>query len=195
MSNIMIDLETMGNESNAAIVSIGAVKFSSEGLGEEFYAVVDLGSSMLAGGVVNPDTLKWWLGQSDEARGQLTRNDAVSLLSALQDFTKFVRPEPPVGLSNEISEDSEAKIWGNGAAFDNVILGNAFDSVNLKRPWNFWNDRCYRTIYNTFDSPSGYEPPKVAHNALADAKAQAAHLVKIVRTIEADPGVGGISFL
>jgi hypothetical protein len=44
----MIDLETMGNKPNAPIVSIGAVFFepSTGELGDEFYRVVSLKSSM-----------------------------------------------------------------------------------------------------------------------------------------------------
>ena len=39
--NVMIDLETLSTESNAAILSIGAVMFDKEGLGETFYQIVD----------------------------------------------------------------------------------------------------------------------------------------------------------
>ena len=48
MNHLMIDLETMGNKPNAPIVSIGAVFFepSTGELGDEFYRVVSLKSSM-----------------------------------------------------------------------------------------------------------------------------------------------------
>ena len=51
MNHLMIDLETMGNKPNAPVVSIGAVFFepSTGELGEEFYHVVSLKSSMDGG--------------------------------------------------------------------------------------------------------------------------------------------------
>jgi len=50
MLDVMLDLETMGNGSSAAIIAIGAVEFDMvEGtLGNEFYSVVDLDSSVQA---------------------------------------------------------------------------------------------------------------------------------------------------
>ncbi|MFA5379904.1 MAG: 3'-5' exoribonuclease, partial [Dehalococcoidia bacterium] len=44
---VSLDLETMGNGPDAAIIAIGAVEFSLETglLGQEFYEVVDLESS------------------------------------------------------------------------------------------------------------------------------------------------------
>jgi len=63
--HLMIDLETMGNVKNSAIVSIGAVEFNIENgdIGEEFYAVVNLQSCLDKGMVVNGDTIYWWLNQ------------------------------------------------------------------------------------------------------------------------------------
>jgi exodeoxyribonuclease VIII len=43
--NIMLDLETMGNNSNSAIVAIGAVEFDENGLGSDFYTVIDLNAA------------------------------------------------------------------------------------------------------------------------------------------------------
>ena len=47
--NVMIDLETMGNTPGCAIISIGAVEFSEEGLGAEFYCTIDLEDSVKCG--------------------------------------------------------------------------------------------------------------------------------------------------
>ena len=170
MSNIMVDLETMSTQPNAAIVAIGAVKFGSNGLSEEFYATVDLETSVKTGGHIDPKTVMWWMNQSEEARREFC-NSNLSLFTALQDFSKFVGAK------------KKAKIWGNGASFDNVVLGCAYDSVNLERPWDFWNDRCYRTMKNTFNGIE-YVEPDIKHHALEDAKAQAVHLCKIIQVIQ-----------
>lgn len=50
MRRIMLYLETMDTAPTAAIIAIGAVEFDEHTLGREFYRVVDLQSSMDAGG-------------------------------------------------------------------------------------------------------------------------------------------------
>ena len=69
MNNLMIDLETMGKNKDAPIVSIGAVFFTPEtgDIGQEFYAVVSLESAMEQGATPDGDTILWWLKQSPEA--------------------------------------------------------------------------------------------------------------------------------
>lgn len=66
-SDVMIDLETMGTNTCAPIVSIGAVFFSpeSEELGATFYVPVNLRSSMLM--VVLPMVIPFY-GGCDRAR-------------------------------------------------------------------------------------------------------------------------------
>lgn len=172
MTDIMLDLETMGSGSNSAIIAIGAVKFGSKGLGEEFYQVVDLQSCVNAGLVMDPGTVLWWMKQSEAARKEFERK-GVKLFEALSAFNEF--------LGNE--SESKIRLWGNGADFDNVILANAYRALREPTPWSFWNNRCYRTMKNVF-SGVPYTKPAVAHNALEDAKAQALHLVQIMSFIK-----------
>ena len=162
----MIDLETMGQGANAAIIAIGAVEFDPRGgtLGREFYTVVDLKSSVAAGGVIDTSTVLWWMRQSDAARREFER-PGQKIDAALPAFTRFI-------------QDKHVRIWGNGASFDNVILNSAYRRFGIDAPWKFWNDRCYRTIKNLF--PNVPMPTnKTAHNALEDAKTQALHLIAI----------------
>lgn len=60
MKNVMLDLETMGSGSKAAIVSIGAVLFDpmTGETGAEFYQVVSLNSSAHYG-ELDPGTVIW----------------------------------------------------------------------------------------------------------------------------------------
>ena len=44
----------------------------------------------------------------------------------------------------------EAKLWGNGSDFDNVIVGSLFDSFGLVKPWSYGRNRCYRTMKRMF---------------------------------------------
>ena len=172
MNNTMIDLETMGTGSNAAITAIGAVKFDSSGLGDEFYRVVSLESSIDAGMVIEASTVMWWMQQSDDARKALCKAPT-TLAQALIDFTDF------------IGDDAAGmKVWGNGASFDNVILTNAYRAFKQQPPWKFYNDRCYRTVKNLLGESIELVRVGEHHNALDDAKSQADHLVRIMKAVK-----------
>ncbi len=178
MNQIMLDLETMSASANAAIVSIGAVKFDIEnGIYDEFSTNVSLASSMAHGGVIDADTVTWWMGQDDDARAQVCTPLRVSIMSALFSFEAWAR--------NDGTRESD-ELWGNGAGFDNVILSNAFARDGMKVPWSHRADRCYRTMRALF--PQITVPPfeGTKHHALHDARHQALHLIEILKHIRGD---------
>lgn len=169
-THCMLDIETMGTGSYAAIVSIGAVKFDPnlDGfLNHAFSQGVSLASSMKAGLRVDADTINWWLRQDRAAVDAATIQIAVDLDEALLGFAQWY------------GEDDSIPVWGNGAGFDNVILGNAYKAVGLDQPWSYKADRCFRTLRSL--APAVPRPEHgVAHNALDDAIAQAKWLQAIV---------------
>ncbi|MCE9887194.1 3'-5' exoribonuclease [Kluyvera intermedia] len=176
--HLMVDLETMGNKSNAPIVSIGAVFFNPNtgNTGAEFYTAVSLESSMLLGGVPDAGTIIWWLKQSPEARSAIAIADTITLIDALELFSDFISENSDAG--------SDVQVWGNGASFDNVILRSSYDRADIECPWKFWNDRDVRTmtelgkaigINPRYDIPFDGD----MHNALSDAR----HQVKYVSAI------------
>ena len=165
MNKIMLDLETMGNSANSAIIAIGAVRFDNDKLLDEFYTVVDLQSCLDNGLEMNADTVLWWMQQSEQARNQFKRKgEQVDVV--LDDFSKWMR--------------SRAEVWGNGAAFDNAILANAYKKLGKEQPWAFWNDRCYRTMKSLYPEVK-IQRQGTYHNALDDAKSQAEHLIRILK--------------
>lgn len=176
--HLMVDLETMGNKSNAPIVSIGAMFFNPNtgNTGAEFYTAVSLESSMLLGGVPDAGTIIWWLKQSPEARSAIAMTDTMALTDALELFSDFISENSDAG--------SDVQVWGNGASFDNVILRSSYDRANIECPWKFRNDRDVRTmtelgkaigINPRYDIPFDGD----MHNALSDAR----HQVKYVSVI------------
>lgn len=173
MSNqLMLDIETLGKSNLAAITQIGAVAFNVEqGVIDQFHIRVDPETSVAAGMMVDVSTVLWWLKQSDAARAEFDKGPQVSLQAALKGLSEFC--------SKHLNEDSG--VWGNGVAFDNVILGNAYKLCNIEQPWKFWQDRCYRTIKGLLKSIP-VDDYGVAHNGLDDAIKQANHLIKICRT-------------
>lgn len=175
MNDIMLDLETLGLVPGSTIVSIGAVKFDriAKQLGDEFYRVINLRESVPMG--VDMDTLCWWMTQSDEARAVFNAPGTVGLGVALHEFAEFIHDPFDAPL-----------VWGNGAAFDNVLLQAAYLKTGIPIPWKFYNDRCYRTVKSTAPSQE-FVRVGVHHNALDDAKSQALHLMKLLGDATSDP--------
>lgn len=167
MKQIMLDLETMGNGADAAIIAIGAVEFDRSGVLDRFFRVVSLESSLSSGLKADASTILWWMQQGDEARSVFKQKGA-SLAEALVDFSAWV--------------GGDCEVWGNGASFDNAILSTAYRKIQIEQPWKFWNDRCYRTMKNLYQ----HIPLKrkgTHHNAVDDAETQALHLVDILNAI------------
>lgn len=162
LGHLMLDLETMGNKSKSAIVSIGAVEFDIETgrVGRKFYRHIDLQSSINMGLIVNGDTIEWWLKQSDAAREAITNEkDKVSLAQALHDFGGFLI---------EIGADT-VQIWGNGARFDMGILEDAYDAWVVKTPWNFRLERDVRTLVSLApEIKDNYPSAGIIHNPIHD---------------------------
>lgn len=174
MQNIMVDLETLGTRAGCSILSIGAVAFDHHGLGEEFYQVVHRPSCTDLGLYEDDDTLNWWTKQSPEARKVLEDSvdpaRCLDLPQALSGFNTFVAA----------NGGFKAKMWGNGADFDNVILVAAFAASKMKQKWGLYNNRCYRTAKSIRPDLKIRRMSGVHHNALDDAKNQAMHLIEII---------------
>lgn len=174
MQHLMIDVETMGNKPNAPIISIGAVLFEpgTGEIGQEYYAVADLESSMVRDAAADPGTILWWLKQSAEARAAITSDSRVHITNAIGGLTRLIE---------EHSSRDSIQVWGNGATFDNVILRATFERHGMSCPWNFWNDRDVRTIVE-LGKAIGINPKHDIpfdgdmHNALADARHQAKYV-------------------
>ncbi|WP_109256827.1 exonuclease [Klebsiella pneumoniae] len=181
--HIMVDLETMGKKHNAPIVAIGAVVFdpATGSIGESFYKVVCLESSVNWGAVIDPSTVIWWLKQSSEARSAIVNDDAIPLQDALLQFREFVS-------DNVAGGSKKAQVWSNGASFDNSILRSSYDCIAEDYPWEYWNDRDVRTMVElgqaiSFDPKTTIPFEGSRHNALADAIHQAHYVSAIWQRI------------
>ncbi|HHS8568169.1 TPA: RecE family exodeoxyribonuclease, partial [Escherichia coli] len=86
--HLMIDLETMGKNPDAPIISIGAIFFDPQtgDMGPEFSKTIDLET---ADGVIDRDTIKWWLKQSREAQSAIM-TDEIPLDDALLQLREFI---------------------------------------------------------------------------------------------------------
>ncbi len=169
--NFMLDLETLGQTPGSVIVAVGAVEFGDGKIIREFYERVDAESCVKAGLKMDVATVMWWLEQSDAARAEIVRPG----LPLSEVLTKF-----GVWLDHDTQAAGQAKVWGNGAAFDNAVLKAAYEALRLPVPWRYSGDRCYRTVKACFTGiPQIFMGTK--HNALDDARAQAIHLMELLK--------------
>ena len=166
----MVDLETMGTRPGCAIVAIGAVSFTTDGIASEFYQQVDLESCQRAGMHLDGGTVKWWLTQDEKVRQAVT-GPGIDVYSALLQFRAWLA-----------QGGGEPCVWGDGAAFDNAILHEAFRLCKLGIPWSYTHDRCYRTVRGLFPSVK-WARKGTCHHALDDARDQALHLLEIFKKL------------
>lgn len=178
MKDIMLDIETLDTAQSAVVLSIGAVVFDphSKELGEKFYVEFthDLAAQQRVGRTVSVNTVVWWMQQGAAAK-QIFADPApegvhrVSTTQGLAEFASFVSR----------NGGKEAKLWGNGSDFDNVIVGSLYDSFNVVKPWSYAKNRCYRTMNRVFGENVPLVHQGVLHNGLDDAITQAVHLQEI----------------
>ena len=172
MKHVMIDLETLGTVADAAILSIGAVRFDldSDAIDDQgFYASVSLDSNSEYKRRIQENTLIWWLRQPVEAQSVFHES-------------KQRLPDALDGLADWMKCDKHTCVWSNGADFDLPMLAHAFASTGKDVPWEFWNSKCVRTYKNLPGAKNVKIPfDGVKHNALFDA----VHQAKLVQAIQA----------
>lgn len=174
---VMVDIETVGIEPGSALLSIGAVRFSPDGLDDEFYREITLESCQEAGLEIDANTLKWWLSQDGAVTGVLTGGE--SLTEVLTQFGSWYQ-------AHDFDE-----IWANSPSFDCEQLETAFQAVGLSEPWEFRDERDVRTL-RSLQCAAEVEMNGDEHDALDDAKYQARIVSETLRSLQAgDKQSGG----
>lgn len=171
-TDAMLDLETLGTKPYSPILAIGACAFRPDQVGpieDAFYQAVTLESCLDLGLRPSADTILWWMDREPEARAVFKDPLAVTLPLALDAFTDWLNSRP-------------LKLWGNSAAFDCGLLAAAYTACGKVVPWEFYNERCYRTL-KKLSGADGIPLARVGthHNAVDDALSQAYHLMAIYK--------------
>lgn len=167
--NIVVDIETLSLQSDAAIVSIAAVPFNPNGqipkgdepvefevldpcvrdaegeicfigLHRHFYEVINATSCALHGMHIEMDTVNWWEKKSEEAKVDLLNRTPMNIGEAMNAFHNYLE-----GMKN--AYNAEIKIWAQGSDFDFPILKNAFRKTmkDVSLPWKYELQRDART--------------------------------------------------
>lgn len=168
--HIMIDLETLGTERDAAILQIGAVAFTDDDAlfehdpSARFNADIDPASAIRYGNV-NADTAVWWGRQ--EKRVPLAGSEKLdTALIRLRDWIDRYRSRWPL-------------IWSRGA-MDTEVLAYAYQLVlGRPQPWLYYHVRDARTL-DTVEAFLDIEKPVRSEDHKHEAFADACHQARCV---------------
>lgn len=138
---VVVDLETLGLKTYSPLLTIGACAIDLESGDErhfERHILLDAEDVLQA----DPQTLLWWLAQSDAARMAIVNGQktAVTFAEALQQFGDWLNALPTAAWT----------IWGNNAEFDLGKLKYQASKPDASVPWNYRQERCYRTLNSLY---------------------------------------------
>jgi hypothetical protein len=181
-TDLMIDLETLDVTPTASILTIGAVRFDpfgddlNEPSCDKFYVKVDLDSCDRLGCTVSEATLEWWANQSKAAQEEAFNPEGrIDIVDAFNQLYKF--------------SWGAKRVWSHGASFDVPICENIFRKIGKAIPWQFWEIRCTRTLYDLGIDPN--RPPVLKHHALEDAWNQAVGVQNVFNTLRTSSSLNG----
>lgn len=168
----MIDLETFSTKHNAAIIQIGACYFdrTTGEIGKTFKVNISPKDSVVFGADIDPDTVTWWMKQSDAARESVLKESGVSLKDALDSFNIFLQ-----GTQN---------VWSH-ATFDFPIIMNNFIMAGIAPKINFRMARDIRTLTNLANLPhTESKRSGIHHDALDDCLFQVKYCVECLNSLK-----------
>ena len=155
----MVDLETMAVSPRTVILTLGAVHFDpfSDEILDELYFRINIDDQDALGREVDPNTIDWWAKQDPAIMEEaFSPDNRLPVSEAIDKFHKFAW-----GCD---------KFWAHGSMFDLVIIEDIYRQLNRTAPWQYWQCRDTRTLFDLADPEM---PQAEKHNALADAIRQA----------------------
>ena len=130
---VMIDIETLDTELTAVVVSIAAVRFDENTDPIDKLAILlDMEDQQLRGRTISPQTLSWWMTQSDEARRwNFNESNRYPIDTALQTLSAFC---------------ANATLFWSRGSFDPNILENLYHQFYTDVPWKYSQLRDVRSF-------------------------------------------------
>jgi hypothetical protein len=103
---VMLDFETLGTTPDSVVVSLGAVRFTIDGIKEKHEWHFNLNQQLKAKRAVSGDTLIWWMAQGPEAKAVFERSSKTGMAvgAFAQEFAAWLAP-------------LDVRMWGNGATY------------------------------------------------------------------------------
>lgn len=186
LTHLLIDIETLGTEPNAVVLSIAYVPFVlevhtyfEELVSAGVYVKLDVQEQIrIHHRSVEDSVVKWWKTQPKDVFDAMVRpsSEDMSMKEGLTLLNKFVS-----GIKNY--HFNESYVWSRGNNFDFPILKSLYQAAGIGLPYNDWRARDVRTAidimagtdngkYNLRFGGDGF----IAHNPLHDAAMDAARL-------------------
>lgn len=170
--HVMIDIETLGLQQYAMLLSVGAVRFNplTGAIEEELELFPELTI-----GHIDPSTVLWWLGQPEAARLALLGRERSDHRECADQLQAFVR-----------ETGSGAMIWAVGPQFDIACLEWHLSPSDGKPLWHYRQIADARTmrLFHESSIPRGDD---VEHTALGDARAQARWVSEVLHHLNYIP--------
>ena len=181
ITDVVVDIETLGTRPGDSIVQIAVVGFDRNApsfLGQVLISVsVALKDSR---GIATASTLDWWFTQSEEAQGALLfGNNIFSEVSSNENnmLFSFLQQADSAGIKY-------CNWWGNSHSFDLVLIEAALKQLcYVDKPWDFRNERCFRTLKSEMPFVSLPENTTTKHIAVNDAMHEAECLFLLLKAI------------
>lgn len=173
MTHLMLDIETLGTRPGCVVMSVALVAFADEA--KQVQINLGVAEQQARGLETDAQTQTWWT-QQDPAAWYAATCNPLPVGVALDYLTQWIQ---------WAAGGAEPLIWCHGATFDAPILGELYRRFERSPPWQFWNVRDTRTLYDLAGvnvKDFAVPPPHVALNdAIAQTRAANAAL-KIIAT-------------
>ena len=164
----MIDLETIGTDVDAPIISIGAAYFDldTKQIGDTFYMVFDVADQIdTRTRFANADTIRWWMSQGNAAK-QVFKDGHKPTKEVLETFRTWIMTHA----GSKAKTTNKVTVFGNGSGFDITLMETLFKDYKVTCPWRFWNIMDLRTFRRFVAKGAKVEKLEgTNHNALDDA--------------------------
>lgn len=179
-TDVMLDIETVGNKPGCGIISISAVLFNIN-TGKisnvyQFNQSINWKHQLLFGYNYDISTLNWWKGTNKKLFHKLSESEN-HFVEVAKSFQNWYRSIP---------NSSKLRLWANSPKFDICILEawyrKALKGAEFKQFWNTWEERDVRTIASL--DPNIKRNLKFIgdkHNSLDDCKHQIRYCHAIIK--------------
>ncbi len=168
--HLMVDLETLAVTPRSVILSLGAVHFDplGEGVNDSLYLKLSIDDQDSLKREIDPNTIEWW-GKQDPLimEEAFDENNRIPINQCMNRFHAF-------------AWGCDA-FWSHGATFDLVILEDLLRQLQRPLPWNYWQLRDTRTLFDLGFNPQ--MPQESKHDALQDAIRQAIGVQNILKQL------------
>ena len=173
ITDLMIDLETVGRTPGCSIIALAAVPFNANTgkiyRDKAFNFHINLQSCLDLGLSKDYGTINWWNRENPKLFKQLCESK-YTVQFVMQKFQQYM-----------ITLPKDVRLWGNSARFDLGILAYVFFKLKVYNlPWNTWKERDFRTIKHLDLGLANSLPFKgTKHDAIDDS----CHQIEVLKHI------------